>query len=139
MSDGLMSDGLVINQTQKKAVLLMVICTLFTSLGQIFWKLGLVKMDFSSLITLFNLHFILGFLSYGIGTILMLLAFQKGELSILYPIAATSYVWVSLVSPLLFPTDFMNGWKWLGIIIILFSVSLLGYSSSRKPKVLSHG
>ena len=117
----------------------MLICTLFTSLGQILWKLGLKDFDFSWSGIFLNLPFLLGFVSYGLGMILMLLAFARGELSILYPIASTSYVWVSLVSPLLFPTDSMNLWKWSGIIIILISVSLLGYSSSKKILEPVHG
>lgn len=109
----------------------MLICTIFTSTGQILWKFGLKEINFSSPWTFVNLAFLGGFAAYGVGVILMLLAFQRGELSILYPIIATSYIWVSLISPLLFPTDTMNGWKWLGVTIILISVSLLGYGSSK--------
>ncbi|MBU0459586.1 MAG: hypothetical protein KKH52_02120 [Nanoarchaeota archaeon] len=129
-----MSDGLVINETQKKAIILMIVCTLFTSLGQILWKLGLVEINFKMPLSIFNLPFMLGFVAYGVGTILMLLAFRRGELSILYPIAATSYVWVSLISPVLFPHDFMNVWKWSGVVVILISVSLLGYGSVKKTR-----
>ena len=67
----------------------------------------------------------------------MLLAFKQGELSILFPIVATSYVWVSLLSSLLFPEDVMNIWKWGGVIFILFSVSLLGLASEKKEVVAS--
>jgi len=118
-------------KTQKKAIYLILLCTLFTSLGQILWKLGLVNVDFNLPLTLINFPFIMGFFSYGIGFLLMLLAFKKGELSVLYPIIATSYIWVSLFSPMIFLNDQMNGWKWLGVFIILLSVSLLGIGTSR--------
>tara|TARA_Y100000310_G_scaffold282342_1_gene303465 strand:- start:2982 stop:3419 length:438 start_codon:yes stop_codon:yes gene_type:complete len=121
-------------KTQKQAIMFILLCTIFTSLGQILWKLGLVEFDFNFPLTLVNLPFILGFVTYGIGFGLMLLAFKKGELSVLYPIVATSYVWVSLFSPMIFPDDFMNGWKWLGVAVILLSVSLLGLGSSRGNK-----
>ncbi|MFH1682896.1 MAG: hypothetical protein ABIA37_03795 [Candidatus Woesearchaeota archaeon] len=117
---------------QKAAILLMVFCTIFTSLGQILWKYGLKNIDFKTPLTLFNIPFIFGFVAYGIGALLMIAAFRKGELSILYPIVATSYVWVSLISPIIFPTDFMNLWKWLGVIMILLAVTLLGMGSSQK-------
>ncbi len=120
-----------------RPIILMIICTIFTSLGQILWKLGVAKISTDSLITIFNLPFILGFVSYGIGAILMLLAFQQGELSLLYPIVATSYVWVSILSSQIFPTDSMNGWKWLGIILILISVSLFGLGEREKKGVVS--
>jgi undecaprenyl phosphate-alpha-L-ara4N flippase subunit ArnE len=114
-------------QQHRNAILLMILCTIFTSLGEILWKFGVNKIEMSAWITFFNLPFVMGFVSYGIGAILILLAFQRGELSILYPIIATSYVWVSLISPWLFPTDSMNIWKWAGVLIILASVSVLGW------------
>ena len=67
----------------------------------------------------------------------MLSAFKYGELTVLFPIIATSYVWVSLLSSWLFP-DTMNVWKWMGVTLILFSVSLLGLAS-KKEKVIVDG
>ena len=127
-----------ITRTQKKAMALMVLCTFFTSLGQILWKLGVNKYS-NTFFSLLNVPFLLGFVSYGFGAVLMLIAFRRGELSVLYPIVATSYVWVSLLSPHLFPDDFMNAWKWAGVIIILISVSILGWASSRTQMEVQRG
>jgi len=124
--------------TTQKAIILTILCTIFTSLGQILWKYGVLKADFSHIITIFNIPFMLGFVSYGLGAVFLLVAFKEGELSVLYPIVATSYVWVSIISPLLFPTDFMNITKWMGVFIILVSVSLLGMGNSHKT-VVHHG
>lgn len=123
--------------TSTKAILLMILCTIFTSLGQILWKFGVARIDFYVPLTIINPPFIFGFVSYGLGAILMLLAFESGELSVLYPIVAASYIWVSLISPILFPIDHMNFLKWLGVTLILVSVSLLGYGSQKngKPKI----
>lgn len=109
----------------------MVFCTLFTSGGQILWKWGMKTIDFDNWITFLNAPFLLGFVSYGVGAALMILALKKGELSLVYPVAATSYIWVSLISPRLFPTDIMNAWKWSGVVVILLAVSILGYGSSQ--------
>ncbi len=114
----------------------MIFCTLFTSLGQIMWKYGVGRIDMSHFFTLFNLPFMFGFVSYGIGASLMLVAFKKGELSILYPIVATGYVWVSMFSPLLFPGDSYNLLKVIGVGIILVSVSVLGLNSSSEEKIV---
>ncbi len=119
------------NHTQLKAMLLMAFCTLFTSGGQILWKWGMKTIDFSQWVTFLNVPFLLGFVSYGVGAALMILALKKGELSFVYPVAATSYIWVSLISPRLFPTDIMNIWKWSGVVVILLAVSILGYGSSQ--------
>ena len=126
-------------KTSHKAVLLMIMCTLFTSLGQILWKLGVIRIDLADIFSFFNLPFILGFFAYGVGWIFMLMSFKRGELSILYPIVATSYIWVSIFSPIIFPTDSMNPLKWLGVVVILISVSLLGFNGSTEKKVMHHG
>lgn len=120
----------------RKGILLMVFCTIFTSLGQILWKMGVERMVFGDVASYFNLTFVLGFISYGVGATFIVVALENGELSVLYPIVATSYVWVSLISPYLFH-DFMNLWKWIGVFLILISVSLLGFSGPdfRLPKL----
>lgn len=121
---------------ERRAIMLMVFCTLFTSTGQILWKMGVSKIDLANFLTVFNLPFLLGFVSYGLGAILMLIAFKNGELSILYPIVATSYVWVTLLSPFFF-AEIISPLKWVGIAIIVLSVSILGFGSTKK--VISPG
>jgi multidrug transporter EmrE-like cation transporter len=118
------------NKTHQ-AVLLMIVCTIFTSVGQILLKFGVDIFDKNHVLSLFNVPLILGFFAYVIGAMLMLAAFRVGELSVIYPIIATSYVWVSLISPLLFP-DVMNVWKWLGVLTILLSVTILGFSGRKE-------
>jgi uncharacterized membrane protein len=125
--------------TSKNAVYLMIFCTFFTSLGQVLWKLGVNKIDLSQYLTILNLPFIFGFVSYGIGWIFLMFAFKKGELSVLYPIIATSYIWVSLVSPWLFPADSMSILKWVGVTIILFGVSMIGFGGTKKISVIENG
>ncbi|MBU0470639.1 MAG: hypothetical protein KKA62_04795 [Nanoarchaeota archaeon] len=115
----------------QKGVLFMVLCSLCTSAGQIFWKAASTKIDFFNPLSFLNFNFLLGGAVYALGMGLMLMAFKKGDLSLLYPIVAMSYVWVSIASPLFFPSDSMNSYKWVGVIVILFSVSLLGFGSSR--------
>tara|TARA_Y100000310_G_scaffold66737_1_gene62082 strand:+ start:98 stop:466 length:369 start_codon:yes stop_codon:yes gene_type:complete len=118
--------------TQKRAVSLMIICTFFIALGQILWKFGVNKVVIGEIITYFNWLIILGFVSYSLGALFMLAAFKKGELSILYPLIATTYIWISIASPLFFPTDSMNIWKWLGVAIIFVSVGILGLNGGAK-------
>ena len=118
----------------RKAIGLAIICTVFTSVGQVLWKFGLTRIEFTNLWTLINVPFIFGFVSYGLGAVFMLLAFKYGELSLVYPFISASYVWVILLSMYLF-SDVMNWWKWFGVIIIVVSVCLLGYGSSKRDKI----
>ena len=61
---------------------------------------------------------------YGLSAILFIFALKYGKLSVLYPVIATSYVWVALLSskvlaePLSIP-------KWGGITLILFGIALV--------------
>ena len=117
-----------IQATQRQAVLLMVCSTIFISAGQLFWKYGMNSFSSSTI----NIPLLLGLVSYGGGAFLIVKAFQQGELSVLYPLIATSYVWVSLASPYLFPTDVLNPWKWTGMAFIVSSAALLGWTNSGK-------
>jgi len=105
--------------------------------GQLLWKKGLISLNFNDWLSFLNMFIILGFISYGLGFILMLLALKSGELSVLYPIIATSFIWISIFSPIFFPTDAMNIWKWAGVILIIISVSLLGMSTRKTNETSS--
>ncbi|MBD3309791.1 EamA family transporter [Candidatus Woesearchaeota archaeon] len=113
-------------KTSILSIILMVLCTAFTSAGQILWKLGVQQMTdpVSIWSVLTNLPLISGFVSYGLGAVLLILALRGGELSVLYPIVATSYVWVAMLSTI-FIGESMNPWKWTGIFVIIAGVVLV--------------
>jgi len=113
-----------------KSLLLIFSASIFTSLGQIFWKMGINKLNLS--LIYLNYFLMIGFFLYGLSAIITLLAFKYGELSMLYPLLAISYVWVSFLSPLFFISDFMNPLKWFGVCIIILGVSLIGWSGKKK-------
>lgn len=113
----------------------MIACTIFTSAGQLLWKAGALKISFSDPLSFFNVPFLLGCSLYVFGSFLLILALRKGELSILYPVIATSYVWVSILAPLFFANEHFNGWKLAGVIFIIASICILGFGSSRKKDV----
>ena len=107
------------------AIILIIFCTFFTSIGQLLWKFGTnrLQLDFFSLIT--NYPLILGFVSYAIGTVLLLMALKLGELSVLYPFISLSFVWVSMLS-IAFLGEIMTNLRWIAIILIIMGVSLIG-------------
>ena len=67
---------------------------------------------------------------YGISTLLLVLALKDGELSLLYPVIALTYVWVTALSFLIFH-DHINPWKLLGIVFIVAGVAVLGKGGRR--------
>ena len=76
-----------------------------------------------SLIT--NTYLLAGILLYVIGGALIIVSFRGGEVSVLYPIIATSYVWVSFLS-IYFLHELMNIFKWAGIISIIAGIVFIG-------------
>ena len=71
-----------------------------------------------------------GLVLYGIGAVMMVLALQHGELSVLYPLISLSYVWVAILSVLIFH-EHMNVFRVAGISVIIAGVAILGRSGSR--------
>lgn len=110
-------------KTSTKAILLVLVSTVFTSIGQIFLKSGVTSAG--NLYSILNYSLILGLVLYAFALILMLLAFKKGELSILYPILALSYIWVALLSNFLL-NESLGLAKIAGVISIFIGVTLIG-------------
>ena len=122
-------------KTKLWAVGLMVLCTVLTSSAQIFYKLGTKTLSFNLLSIITNYHIITGLILYGIGAVLLIIALKGGEVSVLYPIIATSYIWVSIFSPMFFPSDSMNILKWVGIFIIFIGVVVISIGSKEKESI----
>ena len=88
-------------------------------------KIGMSQFvpDVAAVLT--NVPLIAGYALYGINTLMLVLALREGELSMLYPIIALTYVWVTLLSYLLLHEP-PNLYKNLGIAIIVMGVAVLG-------------
>jgi drug/metabolite transporter (DMT)-like permease len=61
---------------------------------------------------------------------MMVLALQHGELSVLYPVISLSYVWVAILSVVIFH-EHMNVFRIAGISVIIAGVAIFGRSGSR--------
>jgi len=62
----------------------------------------------------------------------MLKALLYGEVTVVYPIMATSFIWVALMSPFFFG-DVMTPTRWIGIIIIMLGVCLVARGAKSIP------
>jgi multidrug transporter EmrE-like cation transporter len=69
-----------------------------------------------------------GYALYGMATILLVLALRQGELSLLYPVFTLTYVWVTVLSVIIFH-DSLNPYKLAGIATIIAGVAVLGRAS----------
>ncbi len=79
-----------------------------------------------------NAPLIIGYALYGLFTIGIVLALKDGELSLLYPLIALNYVWVTVLSFLIFH-ETINPFKLIGIVIIVIGVAVLGGSGGANP------
>lgn len=113
--------------TKLSAIILIIISTLFISAAQVFYKLASKKMVFDVSI-FFNHYLYIGLLLYGIAAVLLILALKNGELSTIYPMIATSYLWVILLSIVVF-NESINLFKWIGVALIIIGVAVLGGKS----------
>tara|TARA_Y100000310_G_scaffold258452_1_gene266865 strand:- start:50 stop:400 length:351 start_codon:yes stop_codon:yes gene_type:complete len=88
-------------------------------------KKASAKMSFSFKF-LFSRELIISLSLYGFSTVLFVPALKFGELSVLYPLVATTYIWTSLFS-VKFLGEKMNIWKWMGVLVVLIGVSFIGF------------
>ena len=111
-------------ETKIWAIGLAVCCALMGSLAQLLFKLGSssVQPDLWTWFT--NYRFIAGMGLYGLSAVLFVIALKHGNLSVLYPVIATSYIWVTLIS-FKFLHEPASIPKWLGIALILGGVMLI--------------
>ncbi len=75
-----------------------------------------------------NKNVVFGVIIYVISAIFFLAGLRNGELSVLYPLVATSYIWTSLLS-IYFLKEKMNKWKWIGVVLIIIGISFIGFGS----------
>lgn len=108
------------NKSMYNGILLMIASAFFTANGQLLWKLALNSDQ--------TIKIIMGFVLYGIGALLMLIAFKFGELSVLYPIMCVSYIF-AIINGWIFLGEALSLRKLVGILIIIAGVSFLGKGS----------
>jgi len=110
---------------RRRSVILVFLCTVLGAAAQILMKVGMAHFEPRLPAILTNIPLMTGYCLYGINTLMMVLALREGELSMLYPIIALTYVWVTLLSyGLLHETP--NFYKNLGITTIVIGVAVLG-------------
>lgn len=98
----------------------MTLSSLLTVIGQLLWDFG----KSANMTTDFILIF-LGFSLYGLGSLLMIYSFKYGELSILYPVMGTSYIFALIVARIVLNESITIS-KILGIFLILLGISFIG-------------
>lgn len=111
------------------SIALVLVCTIIGAAAQILMRHGAAQLEGSTAADLLtNWELLAGYGCLAANTALLVLALRHGELSILYPIIALTYVWVTVLSPMFFG-DVINVYKVVGVALIVLGVSFIGLGS----------
>ena len=94
----------------------MIASSLFVSFGQMFWKMfhneGLWAL-------------LLGFVLYGCGALLMIIAYKYGKLSVLQPMLCLSYIFAVFIAVSILQ-EMMTPLRLAGVAVVILGVVLIG-------------
>lgn len=108
----------------KIGILLMLVSSICTCTGQLLWKLAATSVQAL-------LIYFLGLMLYGIGAVVMIVAFKFGEMSILHPMLSVGFI-LSLFLGAIFLDEIISWKSIVGIVLILIGMIFLGKSTEEK-------
>ncbi|HYK59156.1 MAG TPA: hypothetical protein VEV85_06960 [Bryobacteraceae bacterium] len=123
------------SKRQGRAMLAVLLCTFINAASQAFIKLGTASLGLHPTMLETAVGIVTkpllfaGYALLGVSTILFVLALRKGDLSLLYPVLTLGYVWVTVLSVVMFH-DSMNPFKIAGVAVIISGVAVLGGASN---------
>ena len=95
-----------------------------TCSGQLCWKLGAIYTEFTIVL------YLVGFFLYGLGALMMTVAFRFGEMSVLHPMLSIGFVG-SLFLGSIFLGENITLKKIMGILAILVGIFLLSVQQEK--------
>lgn len=115
--------------TSLASIGLIVLSTVSGAAAQILLRFGADAIEGANLIGIItNVPLIGGYACLAMNVVLVVLALRGGQLSILYPIVALTFVWVAILSQVYFQ-DVISISKIAGLTLIVAGVSFIGAGS----------
>ncbi len=102
-------------QKNKKGILLMLVSSICVCVGQLLWKLSAAQGIIVMLV---------GFCFYGVGALVMIIAYKYGKLSVLQPMLSLNYV-LSIFLAAVVLKEQITLLKSIGVLIIIAGVILI--------------
>lgn len=102
-------------QKNKKGILLMLISSICVCIGQLLWKLSATQGIIIMLV---------GFSFYGLGAVVMIIAYKFGKLSVLQPLLSLNYV-LSIILAVVVLKEKITIWKCIGVLVIIAGVVMI--------------
>ncbi|MFH1052922.1 MAG: EamA family transporter [Candidatus Woesearchaeota archaeon] len=106
------------------AIELVIISTLISAFATILMKIGSDKLSLNIISLIKNHELIVGAVLFVFSFSLFIPALRGGELSILFPVSALSYIWVNFLSSR-YLKERITSKKWIGAVLLLIGVVFL--------------
>ncbi len=104
--------------TELWSIAVVISAAVLGALGQLSFKIGSDTLAFKIKELIKNKYLIIGVFLYAIATVMFVFALKGGELSVLYPLIATSYVWTVILAKR-YLNENINIYKIIGILLII--------------------
>lgn len=111
----------------KWVIALVIFCSLLGAGAQIYLKKGMTDFEFAYEQIIRNWELVLGVFLYGLSFILYNFALKFGEVTMLYPLIAFSYIWVMILASFML-NEPVTMKKIVGAVVIVGGVFLIGGS-----------
>lgn len=105
----------------KQGIILIIFSSICACIGQLLWKISIEK----SII-----YLLLGFLIYGIGALIMIIAYRYGSLSVLQPFLSLNYV-LSIFLGYLVLGEIITIYKIIGVSLIIIGVLTIAIGDNK--------
>jgi len=104
-----------------KAIGLALLCAFLAATAQIFQKIG------GNNLPEITWPILIGLMLYTIGWIVFITALKDGDLTVVFPIVATSYIIAAIYAVMIF-NEQITMLRWIGIALIFAGVAMIGVS-----------
>ena len=105
--------------TTLKAICLALLCAFLAATAQIFQKMG------GNNLPAITWPIFIGLLLYAIGWLVLIIALKEGELTVIFPIVAVSYIIVTIYALMIF-NEQISTLRWIGVMLIFLGVVMIG-------------
>ena len=103
-------------------IFMVLISSFVGAIGAFFLKRASTYLNIKTFFKSKNL--IIGLILYSVSSIIFIIALKYGELTLLYPLVSTTYIWTLIISNK-FLGEKIHKKNWLGILIIIIGVWLI--------------
>ena len=122
-------------ETQLWAIILALIAAVFCGLGPIYLKKGAEHFNLNFKKQWKNKPLLKGIGFYLLATLFFIPALKGGEVSVLYPVASTTYVWIGIFSMKILGEK-VNMIKWIGFGVIILGIIIISAGIPHVPGII---